>query len=97
MPKHINNKTKKLEAQLAGLELDLTQANQEIAAIATYARNHFEKADEKEQERLVEAATEFIRDGEHELSTTCAALGIPEFAYHKIRTRQQLKKLELGG
>lgn len=97
MPKHINNKNEKLKEKLAGLELELAQANQEIAAIATYARNHFENADEKEQERLVEAAAEFIRDGEHELSTACAALGIPELAYHKIRTKQQLKNLEMGG
>ena len=87
---------KKLQTEVALTDLALTIANAEIEDRATYARQYFAAADDQEKERLVSSITDFIKNGDHELSIACAALGVPEAIYHEIRTKQQLRKFELG-
>ncbi len=87
---------KKLQTEVALTDLALTIANEEIEDQATYAQQYFAAADEQEKERLVSSITDFIKDGDNELSVACAALGVPETIYHEIRTKQQLGKFELG-
>jgi|GEM_PF-2261052 len=87
---------KKLQAEVAMTKLALSLNNQEIEERSTYARQYFAAADDQVKERLVSSITDFIKDGDQELSITCVALGVPEAIYHQIRTKQQLRKFELG-
>jgi hypothetical protein len=86
---------KKLQTEVALTDLALTIANAEIEDRATYARQYFAAADDQEKERLVSSITDFIKDGDHDLSVACAALGVPEAIYHEIRTKQQLRNFGL--
>lgn len=86
---------KKLQTELALTDLALMIANEEIEDRATFARQYFAAADEQEKERLVSSITEFIEDGDHDLSVAYAALGVPEAIYHERRTKQQLRNFGL--
>lgn len=87
---------KKLQAKVEQTDFALTLTNREIDERAAHARQYFAAADEHEKERLVASITDFIKDGDYELSEACYALGVPEIIYHQIRSRQQLRSFELG-
>lgn len=91
-----NTELKKLQAKVAESNFALILTNQEIEERAAHARQYFATADEQEKERLVDSITDFIKNGDYKLYEACYALGVPEIAYHKIRSKQQLRSFELG-
>lgn len=86
----------KLQDKVAESNFTLTLTNREIDVRAPHARQLFANADDHEKERLVTSITDFIKDGDNELSEACYALGMPEIIYHQIRSRQQLRNFESG-